>query len=121
MSDNLDYIFDELNIDLNEEKTSLLTEGERRNVAILFADIQGFTELSESLDHEVVKNILDGILKAFSRSVENHGGYVDKYSGDQIMALFGAKVASEVDTQRAVYAALDMQSKLEQFNKKVSQ
>jgi len=118
MSDNLDNIFDELNNDvLHEEKTSLLSEGERRNVAILFADIQGFTELSESLDHEIVKNILDGILKVFTISVENHGGYVDKYTGDQIMALFGAKVASELDTQRAVFAALDMQKKLDQFNK----
>ncbi len=121
MSEHLDNLFDDFELDeiIEKEKTTLLSEGERRNVAILFADIQGFTELSESLDHEIIKNILDGILKVFTRSVENHGGYVDKYTGDQIMALFGAKVASEVDTQRAVYAALDMQSKLEKFNKKL--
>ena len=120
MPEHLDDLFDDFELDeiIEKDKTTLLTDGERRNVAILFADIQGFTELSESLDHEIVKNILDGILKVFTISVENHGGYVDKYTGDQIMALFGAKVASEVDTQRAVYAALDMQSKLEKFNKR---
>ena len=51
-------------------------------------------------------------MKLFSNSVESHGGYVDKYTGDQIMGLFGAKVASEVDTQRAISCGLDLIEKL---------
>ena len=94
-----------------QEKTIRLKDGERRNVSILFADIHGFTSLSEKLDHEEVQDIVDRLMKLLSQSVEKFGGYVDKYSGDEIMALFGAKVASEVDTQRAIHSALDMQKK----------
>ena len=99
-----------------QEKTVRLKEGERRNVSILFADIHGFTSLSEKLDHEEIQDIIDRLMKLLSQSVEKFGGYVDKYTGDEIMALFGAKVASEVDTQRAIYSALDMHKKIKMFN-----
>ena len=99
-----------------QEKTIRLKEGERRNVSILFADIHGFTSLSEKLDHEEIQDIIDRLMKLLSQSVEKFGGYVDKYTGDEIMALFGAKVASEVDTQRAIYSALDMHKKIKMFN-----
>ena len=78
-------------IDKPKEKTLTLKEGERRIVSILFADIKGFTALSESLDHEEVRNLVDQLLKIFSKCVDLHGGFVDKYTGDQIMALFGGK------------------------------
>ena len=99
-----------------QEKTIRLKEGERRNVSILFADLHGFTALSEILDHEDLKDIIDQLFKLLSSCVEKFGGYVDKYSGDQIMALFGAKVASEVDTQRSLYCALEMKDKLNLYN-----
>ena len=102
-----------------EEKTVQLKEGERRTVAILFADIQGFTKLSEKLDHETVRDFMDSIFKIFTQAIEKHGGYVDKYTGDEIMALFGAKVASEVDTQRAVFCALDILDKMSGINKQL--
>ena len=79
-----------------EEKTIQLKEGERRNVSILFADLKGFTEMSEKLDPEFVQTNIDKIMSVFTQVIKNHGGYVDKYSGDEVMALFGAKVASEV-------------------------
>ena len=121
MSDSFESLFDSpVSLDFQtEEKTVQLKEGERRNVAILFADIHGFTNLSEKLDHETVRDLLDGIFKIFTQSVEKHGGYVDKYSGDEIMALFGAKVASEVDTQRAVFCGLDILNKMSEINKKL--
>ena len=75
-----------------EKKTIQLKEGERRTVAILFADLKGFTELSEKLDPELVQTTIDEIMRVFTQSIENHGGYVDKYSGDEIMALFGTAV-----------------------------
>ena len=108
-----DHLFD---IDKVKEKTIKLKDGERRMVSILFADVKGFTALSEKLDHEDIQSLMDHIMKIFSHSVEVHGGYVDKYTGDQIMGLFGAKVASEVDTERAISCGLDMITKLDKFN-----
>jgi len=99
-----------------EEKTLQLKEGERRTVSILFADLKGFTAMSEKLDPELVQTTIDKIMSVFTQVIKNHGGYVDKYSGDEVMALFGAKVASEVDTERAIRAGLQMLSNLERFN-----
>ncbi len=99
-----------------EEKTIQLKEGERRRVSILFADLKGFTQMSEKLDHEFVQITIDKIMRVFTQVIKNHGGYVDKYSGDEIMALFGAKVASEVDTERAIRAGLHMLENLNKFN-----
>ena len=115
-------LFDEhlFDIDKVKEKTVKLKDGERRMVSILFADVKGFTALSEKLDHEDIQSLMDHIMKIFSHSIEVHGGYVDKYTGDQIMGLFGAKVASEVDTERAISCGLDMISKLNKFNYLVS-
>ena len=121
--EEFNQLFDDnlFNIDKIEEKTLKLKDGERRMVSILFADIKGFTSLSEKLDHEEVQTLVDQLLKIFSHSVDIYGGYVDKYSGDQIMALFGAKAASEVDTQRAINAGLDMLNKVKKFNTILSQ
>ena len=121
MNDFNELFNDDLfNIDKVKDKTIKLKDGERRMVSILFADIKGFTALSESLDHEEIQSLMDHIMKIFTHSVESHGGYVDKYTGDQIMALFGAKAASEVDTQRAISTGLDMLLKLKKFNKIIS-
>jgi len=116
--EDFDQLFDDdlFEIDKVEEKTVKLKHGERRMVSILFADIKGFTALSEVLDHEEVQTLVDKLMKIFSNCVEIHGGYVDKYTGDQIMALFGAKKASEVDTQRAINSAILMLEKLQKFN-----
>ena len=116
--EDFDQLFDDdlFEIDKVEDKTVKLKHGERRMVSILFADIKGFTALSEILDHEEVQTLLDQLMKIFSHCVEMHGGYVDKYTGDQIMALFGAKKASEVDTQRAINTAFLMLEKLQKFN-----
>ncbi|MDK9699535.1 MAG: tetratricopeptide repeat protein [bacterium] len=98
-------------------KTAVLLPGERRDVAILFLDIKGFTALSETMDHEMVHKVIGGVMVALSRVVEGFGGYVDKYEGDLIMALFGAKVTSEHDCQRAVSCALQMQATIQDIGK----
>ena len=102
--------------EIAEEKTLQLKDGERRNVAILFADLKGFTAMSEKLDPEFVQSTIDKIMSVFTQVIKSHGGYVDKYSGDEIMALFGAKVASEVDTERAIRSGLKMLENLEKFD-----
>ncbi len=85
-----------------------LVPGERREVAVLFIDLHGFTALSEELDHETVHRLTSGIMRALSRTIEAHGGYLDKYEGDRIMALFGALKTHVDDCERAVSAALRM-------------
>jgi tetratricopeptide (TPR) repeat protein/class 3 adenylate cyclase len=93
-----------------------LKEGERRIVSVLFADLKGFSALSEKLDPEEIHALMDRTLKIFSFSIQKFGGYIDKYEGDRIMALFGAKQASERDTERAVLTGRDMLEKLKNIN-----
>ncbi len=85
---------------------------ERRVVTVVFADLVGFTALSESLDPERVKNLVDGCFRRLGEDVVAFGGRVDKIVGDAIVALFGAPVAHEDDAERAVRAALRMQESL---------
>jgi class 3 adenylate cyclase/tetratricopeptide (TPR) repeat protein len=82
---------------------------ERRVVTVLFADLVGFTSLSEGSDPEQVKNVVDRCFQRLVAVVESYGGKVDKIIGDAIVALFGAPVAHEDDAERAVRAALRMQ------------
>lgn len=96
--------------------TKKLIPGERREVAVLFLDIHGFTTMSESMDHETVHRLMEGIFRPMTRLVESHGGYVDKYEGDNIMALFGAKLASENDCVRAVSCGMKMQEIVSDVN-----
>jgi|GEM_PF-427213 len=90
-----------------------LIPGERRSVAILFLDLEGFTSLAEKVDHEVLHRIVTGVMGALSAVVEGHGGYVDKFEGDRIMALFGAERSSEDDCSRAVSSAVRMMQVIE--------
>ena len=89
----------------------VLTE-ERRVVTVLFADLVGFTALSEQMDPEQVKRLVDQAFERLVRDVTAFGGRVDKIIGDAIVALFGAPVAHEDDAERAVRAALRMQETL---------
>ncbi len=93
-------------------------KGGRRRVAVLFADISGFTPLSEKLDPEEVKDIIDSCLQQLASVVYRYEGYVDKFIGDCIMALFGAPVAHEDDPLRAVLTAIDMHKEIKTFNLK---
>jgi class 3 adenylate cyclase/tetratricopeptide (TPR) repeat protein len=87
---------------------------ERRVVTVLFADLVGFTSLSESRDPEQVKNLIDACFERLVTDIDAFGGRVDKIIGDAIVALFGAPVAHEDDAERAVRAALRMQSTLDE-------
>lgn len=82
---------------------------ERRVATVVFADLVGFTALSESRDPEQVKGIVDGCFERLVDDINSFGGRVDKIIGDAIVALFGAPVSHEDDAERAVRAALRMQ------------
>ena len=93
---------------------------ERRIVTILFADLVGFTALSESRDPEDVKRIIDRAFEGLAETVTLYGGTVDKILGDEIMATFGAPQAHEDDPERAVRCALEMQRALARYSKELS-
>ena len=82
--------------------------GERRQVAILFADLSGFTALSARLDAEDLRRLVEAFYARTEAIISLYGGSVDKHIGDAVMALFGAPVAHGDDNQRALAAALDI-------------
>ena len=81
---------------------------ELRVVSVLFADLVGFTSLSESRDPEAVRELLSRYFDVCRELVERYGGTVEKFIGDAVMAVWGAPVAQEDDAERAVRAALDL-------------
>jgi len=83
---------------------------ERRLVSVLFADLVGFTALSESRDAEEVRELLSRYFDACRRIISVYGGTVEKFIGDAVMAVWGAPTATEDDAERAVRAALDLVS-----------
>ncbi|HZC06306.1 MAG TPA: adenylate/guanylate cyclase domain-containing protein [Ktedonobacterales bacterium] len=89
---------------------------QRRIVTVLFADLANSTALAESLDAEEMRAILADFFSAMSREIHRHGGSVEKYIGDAIMAVFGLPIAHEDDPMRAIRAALDMQASLRELN-----
>jgi class 3 adenylate cyclase len=90
-------------------KGDLFLGGENRTVTVLFADIRGFAAITEGMDPRVVITMLNDYLEGVGAAIESEGGVVDKYAGDEIMAIFGAPVSHSDDAPRAVRAALRMQ------------
>ena len=98
------------------EMTSRDQPGERRVVTVLFADLSGFTALSQSLDPEEVRECVLQFTSQVDSIVVGYGGTVDKHIGDAVMALFGAPQAHEDDAIRAIRAALDIHDGLHRLN-----
>jgi class 3 adenylate cyclase/tetratricopeptide (TPR) repeat protein len=91
-----------------ETPTSTAPSAERRLVSVLFADLVGFTTLSESRDSEEVRELLSRYFDTSRRLIELYGGTVEKFIGDAVMAVWGTPTATEDDAERAVRAALDL-------------
>jgi class 3 adenylate cyclase/tetratricopeptide (TPR) repeat protein/ribosomal protein L40E len=94
-------------------------EGERKLVTVLFADVAGFTPMSEKLDPEDVHEIMDGCFRILMDEIHRFEGTVNEFRGDGVMALFGAPVAHEDHAQRACHAALAVQKNLVPFAEKL--
>src|SRR5262249_37122042 len=94
-------------------------EGERRQVTVLFADTAGFTAIAEKLDPEDVHQILDRCFEIITAAVHRFEGTINQYTGDGVMALFGAPIAHEDGPRRAVHAALAVQHALRDFGKEL--
>ncbi|MGH8976214.1 MAG: adenylate/guanylate cyclase domain-containing protein, partial [Acidimicrobiia bacterium] len=84
------------------------TVGERKQLTVLFADVQGSMELQEGLDPEAWAGIMSRFVQILAEGVRRFGGTVDKFTGDGIMALFGAPVAQEDHARRACHTALHL-------------
>jgi class 3 adenylate cyclase/tetratricopeptide (TPR) repeat protein len=94
-------------------------EGERKLVTVLFADVANFTSMSEKLDPEEVHQIMDGCFKILMDEIHKYEGTINQFTGDGVMALFGAPVAHEDHARRACHAALSIQKSMEVFQEKV--
>src|SRR5437899_1954970 len=88
-------------------------EGERKQVTVMFADVSGFTMMSERLDPEEVHSIMDRAFEVILAAVHNYEGTINQFLGDGVMALFGAPIAHEDHANRALSAALAIERNLQ--------
>jgi adenylate cyclase len=99
-------LVDDVMLDPNKE---IRPGGVRQTISVLFADLRGFTTLAEVTPPEAVVELLNRFFTLMSEVIFRHGGTLDKYVGDGVMALFGAPYATERDPVKAVRAAIDIQ------------
>jgi len=95
-------------------------EGERKLVTVLFADVANYTSVAEKLDPEEVHQIMDGCFRILMAEIHRYEGTINQFTGDGVMALFGAPVAHEDHAQRACLAALSIQKTIEGYGDKIS-
>jgi class 3 adenylate cyclase/tetratricopeptide (TPR) repeat protein len=88
---------------------------QRKQITILFADVSGYTAMSETLDAEEVSEVMNAIWQRLDVAIVEHGGRIDKHSGDGVMALWGVYTVRESDPEKAIRAALAMQAVLAEF------
>lgn len=100
------------------EGQELRFAGERKLVTVMFADISGFTALSEKLDPEEIRALMNACFDHLVPVIQEYEGTVDKFIGDEIMALFGAPVAHERHAELACFAALELFEALGDFNRR---
>jgi class 3 adenylate cyclase len=103
------YIDPQIAKGLIDQPALAATEGQRRVMTVLFCDMKGFAALSEGMTPQGLVKVMNRYLSAMSGPIRNHGGIIDKYIGDAIMAYWGAPFVAEADQARlACLAAIDM-------------
>jgi len=107
--------------EITENPDMLKLGGEKRILTVMFLDLENFTTLSESLPPEKVVEIINTYFDALTTVIMDHGGTVDKFEGDAIMALYGAPVNVEDHALRACKSALALRAKIEEINQKTGQ
>lgn len=90
--------------------------GELRRATVMFADIRGFTSISEKIQPQALVNLLNEYFEAMVDVIFKYEGTLDKFVGDEIMAIWGAPITRDDDAERAMRAAVEMQQILHQFN-----
>src|SRR5215203_168299 len=94
---------------------------QRKLVTVLFADMSGFTAMSETMDHEIVNDVINSLWTRVDRAIHDHSGRIDKHIGDAIMALYGTPTAHEDDPERAIRSALQIQSEILDWKRELSE
>jgi len=113
------YVPPELVDKMAEDPEQYSMEGKSEDLTVLFSDIVGFTSISESLEPRELATFINEYLTAMSLVIRAHGGTLDKYIGDAIMAFWGAPVADPDHARDGVRAALAMQVELERINREI--
>ncbi len=103
------YIPPELAKNYYEKRSMSDLEGSARELSVLFCDIQGFTSLSEGMEPKELARLINAFLTEITKIIHKHGGTIDKYIGDSVMAFWGAPLADEQHQQHALEAALEIQ------------
>jgi class 3 adenylate cyclase len=94
-------------------------EGERKLVTVFFADVANYTALSERIDPEEVHQVMDDCFKILMDEIHRHEGTINQFTGDGVMALFGAPLAQEEHAQKACHTALSIQKSLSEYAEKI--
>lgn len=115
------YISPELVRRLTEDPSQLKLGGERRTLSVLFSDVRGFTTIAETMkdDPEQLTTLINRLLTPLSEVVMNHGGTIDKYMGDCIMAFWNAPLDDPDHAMHAVTASLAMQEEITKLNREL--
>jgi class 3 adenylate cyclase len=92
-------------------------EGERKNATILFSDLSGYTAMTEKMDPEEVKTLMEDIFEKAGKIVDKYQGTVDSFFGDEILVLFGVPKAHEDDPVRAIHTAMEIHELVDRFSK----
>jgi class 3 adenylate cyclase/tetratricopeptide (TPR) repeat protein/ribosomal protein L40E len=95
-------------------------EGECKLVTVLFADVANYTSMAEKLDPEIVHQIMDGCFNILMNETHKYEGTINQFTGDGIMALFGAPISHEDHAQKACHAALSIQNSIAEYGKKIT-
>ncbi len=110
------YVSEEVVDNLLENPEGLDLRGEKRRVTILMSDLRGFSSLTESLAPVQVVSLLNRYLGSMAEIIQSHGGTIDEFLGDAILAFFGAPASREDDAERAVAAGIAMQLAMQDVN-----
>jgi adenylate cyclase len=103
--------------DIARQDGDIRLGGERRPITVLFSDIRGFTAIAESMGPDAVAQLLSEYFSEMVEVIFEHGGTLDKFIGDAVMALWGAPIAHSDDPDRALEAAVAMQRTIEELNR----
>ncbi len=103
-----------------DEPELLSLGGEKREIYVLFSDLEGFTKMSHAIEPEMVAKLLNRYLEMLSQVVLDHGGVIDKFVGDAVVAFWGAPIARPDDAERAMKAGYAMWEAGEAFRKEVA-
>lgn len=103
-----------------DEPDLLSLGGEKRDIYVMFSDLEGFTKMSHAIEPEMVAKLLNRYLEMLSKVVLDHGGVIDKYVGDAVVAFWGAPIAREDDAERALKAGYAIWQAGEDFRAEVA-